>query len=183
MMKNDLGIEIIYLDMDGVKVNNLADLARREKTSVETLLRERDRLRRDDENFDYIVHLIRRHLPFGHFETCDPLPHLPVLKRMIRRWLHNGIRVEILSSGCSGPDIFPEICRQKDVWLAKHGLDILPANYARGSSHKHDWAAPKALLIDDYGKNCSRWIEAGGHAVKFETMEQALVDLQEMGLV
>lgn len=182
-MKNPHGIEIIYLDMDGVQINNLADLARRENTSVETLLRERDRHRKEDPEFDYIVHLIRRHLPFGHFITAEPYDHLPILKQMVRRWLSNGIRVEHLSSGCSGPDIFPEIVRQKDISLGRIGMDLLPANYAKGSRTKHDWARPKALLVDDYGKNIDAWRCAGGPAVKFENIQQFMIDMQEFGLV
>lgn len=183
-MNTEVKIDKILLDMDGVIVNNMKDLADREGMTVDWIIREKNRLKAEDENFDFVVHLIRRHLYTGqHFAECQPLPHLDVFKKFIRQWLKNGIKVEILSSACSGPDIYDEICRQKEIWLAKHGLDILPTNFSRGSREKHHWARPNVLLIDDYGKNCEAFRSAGGHAVKFESVPGMIVSLEEYGLV
>ena len=177
-------IKKIYLDMDGVLVDNILGLAHLENTTIDGIQEQKSNIRKNNPDIDFVIQLIRKHLYTNkHFSTCPPMKEFHVFTKLIRQWLSNGLHVEILSSGTSGKDIFHEVCRQKDEWLDTWGLSILPAHYAMGSSEKQKWAAPDILLIDDYGKNIDEFRAAGGHAIQHLNMNDTIVQLQELNLI
>lgn len=57
---------------------------------------------------------------------------------------------------------------KKNIGLDKHHLIIVNTG-----KEKTYYAQPDSLLIDDFGKNCDQFIEAGGQAIKFMAMDQA----------
>jgi hypothetical protein len=174
----------ILLDMDGVLVDNMRGLAELEGISVNELLRIKAARKLVDPDFDFVVHLIRKHIYNNdHFSDAPPLPEFTAFKKLIKHWLSNGIKVQILSSGCSASDIYPEICKQKELWLEKHGLGILPTNYAKGSKEKQKWAQPHILLIDDYPRNIEQFRNAGGNAIQHSSIEQTIKELLEFNLL
>lgn len=174
----------VLLDMDGVIVDNLVDLAMREGMQPKEIVEKKSWMKKENPDFDYVVSLIRKHLYSGwHFENAPAMKSLPTFKKLIRHWLKNGVRVEILSSGCSGEDIYPEICRQKELWLEKHGIGLLPTNYARGSSEKYKWAGEGILLIDDYAKNIEQFRNAGGHGIIYQNVNTLMDELQYFSLL
>lgn len=93
-----------------------------------------------------------------------------------------------------------DICNQEDIELfiltAVHGQDAkvgrlnwLKTNIGLDKHHliivntgkeKAYYAQPDALLIDDFGKNCNAFTEAGGQAVKFMAMDQAKNAIEEI---
>lgn len=64
---------------------------------------------------------------------------------------------------------------KKNVGLDKHHLIIVNTG-----KEKTYYATNEALLIDDFGKNCDMFIEAGGQAVKFMAMDQAKNLIEEI---
>lgn len=183
MIKNTK-IEKIYLDMDGVLVDNIRGLAECEGVTSSDIMAEKERMYRENPELDYVMVLIRRHIyQNDHFYKCPPLPEFEAFKKLIKHWLTNGIYVEILSSGTSNADIYDEVCRQKVLWLEAHGLGVLPTNFSMGSKQKVDWADPKVLLIDDYVKNVKSFLECGGNALQHRTIRETILALEKMELL
>ena len=76
------------------------------------------------------------------------------------------------------------MCDQKREWLKKNGLDLLPQHFAMGAREKQKWAAPNALLIDDYEKNIRQFKEKGGHGIFYQhDINKLMEDLQELNLL
>jgi 5'(3')-deoxyribonucleotidase len=46
-----------------------------------------------------------------------------------------------------------------------------------GGRDKREWITTQNILVDDLAWNCSEWEKAGGKAILFTTMDQALADL------
>lgn len=174
----------VLFDMDGVMVNNMLDLASREGITVEEIIRRKKEMKKMDADFDYVMHLIRKYLyTHRHFANSPAFAHIHEIKRLMRHMMHNGVSVKICSSATSGDDIYTEVVEQKKEWLDAHGLGILPAYFSRGAAEKKNYAKPHVLLIDDYERNVSQFIEAGGHAIQFECIHKLSHDLQEFGLL
>jgi hypothetical protein len=70
---------------------------------------------------------------------------------------------------------------QKRSWCAHHlGGDVtVHTVFARD---KKNFAAPNHILIDDTEKNIREWQEAGGIAIHYKNAEQAITELQKLGL-
>lgn len=70
----------------------------------------------------------------------------------------------------------------KKAWL-KANTHINPMNIyiVRKGSDKNAFAADESLLIDDFGKNVRGFIQAGGHAIKFENnAEEVIKKIKEL---
>lgn len=66
-------------------------------------------------------------------------------------------------------------------WIKKHiGLDRHHIIIVNSGKEKAYYAEPTALLIDDFSKNCSAFINAGGQAVQFKAMDQAKNKITEI---
>lgn len=66
-------------------------------------------------------------------------------------------------------------------WLKTHvGLDKHHLIIVNTGKEKTYYAQPDTLLIDDFGKNCSQFVDAGGQSIKFlafDQMKNALEDI------
>jgi len=70
---------------------------------------------------------------------------------------------------------------QKRSWCVHHlGKDVIVHTvFARD---KKNFAAPNHILIDDTERNIRQWQEAGGIAIHYKNAEQAIAELQKLGL-
>lgn len=106
------------------------------------------------------------------FETAKPKDFFFTVKDyLLPFWKEKGIKVEILSSLSSNPAIHSEIASQKLKWLSKHNVD-LPFTFVKGASNKQNYAKEGVLLIDDYYRNVTQFVTAGGYAILADPKRQ-----------
>ncbi|HET8686427.1 MAG TPA: hypothetical protein VFM18_07150 [Methanosarcina sp.] len=174
-------ISTIYFDMDEVLVNQKDGLAKLEGISPEEMMLRRTKAKEKDKHFDYIMYLIRKHIDAEPFSHYDPLPEFEYFKEFMLRCKSEGYKVEILSSGTSSKELYEKAVVQKRVWLIRHGLGNIKANFSHGSSEKKMWSCTKALLVDDYERNILEFREAGGHGVHHIDIHTSIEDLRALG--
>ena len=65
----------------------------------------------------------------------------------------------------------------KQQWIDKHvTINPMCIYFVDRNSDKTHFAEKTALLIDDYGKNVERFIQAGGQAIKFNNNPKKVVE-------
>jgi hypothetical protein len=70
---------------------------------------------------------------------------------------------------------------QKSEWVRQHLCTEVPLNFREGAQ-KHEFAAPDAILIDDWDSNVRRWAKAGGIAILHRTAEDTIAQLRALGI-
>ena len=138
----------IYVDMDGV----LCDFEKRYKELYGDI---KDRERRSTFRPNF-----KEFIESGQFSTLDPEPDFLVLKTYLDS-IHTP--KEILSS-TAYEETYDEISAQKLKWLNDHGVTWKP-NFVPGKRHKHKYATPDSLIIDDTLSVIEEWRKAGGIAI------------------
>lgn len=154
-------IKKIYLDMDGVLVNDVAMFESLEKGLATEVLKAKVMGYKQQVVFPLIKRCIDKRLfssalitPFGMQLQLVYIPH----------WLKQGIEVEILTSTMKYNENREELEKQKLEWLESNSFN-LPVNFARGSAEKQMFAKPGSLLIDDYDRTINQWLSSKGHAI------------------
>ena len=118
------------------------------------------------------------------FATAEPLGFFKVvMNELLPYWESKGITVEILSSLTSNPDFQQAIGTQKFRWLQNQNC-TLKFHFVKGAKNKQTYAKPGCLLIDDYQRNVSQFISAGGYAILAdpENQESIIEKLRLLGL-
>ena len=76
---------------------------------------------------------------------------------------------------------YAEVARQKRQWIREALGEHVPVLPVCGSDSKPLFMhKPGDILIDDWGKNCRQWEEAGGIAIKHENFDQTIAELFEV---
>lgn len=167
-------IKKIYLDMDGVIVDDLAMFERLKPGAAQEILKAKVLGYKNKIVFPMINECIDQ----GLFETA-PISNfgMSMLLVFVPRWIQKGIEVEILTSTMKHNSKREQLEQQKLNWLAKHNCK-LKVNFAKGSEEKQLFAEPGSLLIDDYDRTIKQWLEKGGHAIH-HTHSQLTFDMLE----
>ena len=189
-------VDQVYLDMDGVLVNLLADLtiivrhllAHPTDGKVKDLV-EKIKAHPEyetfylTENYLFEIHHENDRKPLEGFKKLvHDLTYYPLLKnkdfwvelkpydyaRELYVYLIKKVGIENVTILTQPTD--DASIRGKEAWLHKHfpmiGLNV------RYASDKDIYATPGALLIDDRVKHTRAWLRKGGHAITFRTMGQ-----------
>lgn len=106
------------------------------------------------------------------FEYAKPLWfYHTVMDKLLPYWTEKGINVEILSSLSSNPANQTYIGTQKLRWLSNNNCH-LKFTFVKGARNKQNHAKPGVLLIDDYYRNVTQFIKAGGYAILANPKDQ-----------
>lgn len=156
-------ISTIYLDMDEVLVDFKYALV---KCNPEYDVAKMYDIAPIFGNKEALIHTwIANTIKQNGFATAEPLGfYNKVMDQLLPFWKSKGIEVEILSSLTSNPAIQSQIATQKLRWLTNNNCSI-KFNFVKGAKNKQSFAKPGALLIDDYHKNVTQFIAAGGYAI------------------
>lgn len=71
---------------------------------------------------------------------------------------------------------------EKREWLHHH-LGYSTNVVFKHSKDKQHFACPNSILIDDYGANVRRWIEAGGIGIKHTSASSTIDQLMALGVI
>lgn len=94
-----------------------------------------------------------------------------VMDKLLPYWTEKGINVEILSSLSSNPANQSHIGTQKLRWLSNNNCN-LKFTFVKGARNKQNHAKQGVLLIDDYYRNVTQFINAGGYAILANPKDQ-----------
>lgn len=94
-----------------------------------------------------------------------------VMDKLLPYWTEKGINVEILSSLSSNPENQTHIGTQKLRWLSNNNCN-LKFTFVKGARNKQNYAKLGVLLIDDYYRNVTQFINAGGYAILANPKDQ-----------
>lgn len=176
-------VDIIYLDLDGVLVNQYSFLASLDGITEKEFLTKLKSFKTEKEKEDYIYPLIIKSVEAKGFILAKPTREIYQFKSLVEYWLNLGIRVEILSSCMQDEGLNTEIIRQKQIWLQNNNLGHLPANFPKGSKYKQLYAKERAVLIDDFDRNIEEWNNVPGSiGIHHTTMSQTITKLKELKL-
>jgi hypothetical protein len=139
-------ISHIYLDMDGV----IADFVKRYKEQYQMEPREAEKKKEFNKFFDEFI-------ATGQFQTLDLMPGAMTGIEFLRK---ASAPTQILSSTAS-EERYDAISKQKLVWLQTHGITFNPI-FVPGKRHKHKYATPTSIIIDDTQSVIDDWRRAGG---------------------
>lgn len=171
-------IKKIYLDMDGVLVDDLGMFEMLNKGTATEVLKAKVLGHKNRVVFPLINQCIEQKL----FETA-PITNfgLQLFLVYVPMWLKHGIEVEILTSTMKHNSQREELERQKLSWLAAYDCK-LKVNFSKGSAEKQVFAEEGSLLIDDYDRTIKQWLEAGGHAIHHTHSQLTYKMLSAVGL-
>lgn len=160
-------IKTIYLDMDGV----IADFDKGYNAIYGVFCR-------DDPVKSHWTEAVKN----GIFESLELMPGA---QGMIDYIFTLGLNVEILSSVSNRGD-GPDVARQKEAWLNKHGLGELKRNFTPNKKSKGKYANQHSLLIDDSQECYDAFTNGGGYSIlhkdSVDTIKQ-LVCMNQRGLL
>ena len=145
-MSNSIGIEKIYVDMDGVIANFNKRYLEKFNVSPEQA--------RSNKEFD---HYFKKFIEDREFATLEPMVDM----NLLLMFLHSRkIPKEILSS-TAREEHHDSISEQKKEWLEKQNINF-KQNFVPGKQHKAKFATPNSILIDDTLSVIDAWNKAGG---------------------
>jgi 5'-nucleotidase len=160
---------IIYCDLDGV----LTDLigAIRDLYDIPDL---------DEKNFDHYISKIKDDLNKSH---PNLFAHLPWMRDGKKLWSHlsNQHNVVILTST---PKVWlPRGATDKPKWVSNRLGPNITTIVVKGSHEKKKYAVTNGvpnILIDDYDKNISEWISAGGMGIHHKNADETISKLNKI---
>jgi len=165
MMKKDMKIRQIFLDMDGV----LTDF----ESKITEMLGEKV-WNTDAGHAVYDAH--KRELTSKHmFRKMDPLPDAWKLTDWC---INSGIHTEILTA--AGTVNRELVVRDKIEWIREHINPYWTVIPTFKGSQKAAFAHKKAVLIDDRDKNIDCWVDAGGIGILHTTADNTIKQLNEL---
>lgn len=176
-------VRIIYLDMDGVLVDDMDMFQRLCPTLGKSMKEHVDFLKIFGKKQDFIFPLISQAIDKNHFATAKPTLFLTAVRDiLLPYWKSLGIEVEILTSTMSNNPKTEELRKQKLEWLNHNFLGDLPVNFTEGSAKKQEYAIQGSLLIDDYDRTIGQFIANGGYAIQYTNLTEVMYKLRLVGL-
>jgi hypothetical protein len=155
---------MIYLDLDGV----VADFVKRYKELYRMEPREAEKKKEFNKFFDEFI-------ATGQFATLDLMPD--AMEGLIFLRKHLTVPTQILSS-TANEERYDAISKQKMIWLQTHGITFTP-NFVPGKKHKHKFAGPDKIIIDDTESVINDWIKAGGIGILHKDWPSTLAILRQ----
>lgn len=149
-MSNSIGIEKIYVDMDGVICNFNKKYIEMFGSAPDS----KESRKNFSENFKELIEK-------RGFADLDPMSDASLLLTYLNTLKH--IPKEILSS-TAREEHHDAISKQKSEWLKKHNIDF-KQNFVPGKRHKAKFATPNSIIIDDTLSVINDWDKAGGIGV------------------
>jgi hypothetical protein len=110
----------------------------------------------------------------GQFAKLDLMPG--AMDGLIFLRKHLTIPTQILSSTANEAR-YDAISNQKLIWLQTHGITF-SANFVPGKRHKHKFASPDKIIIDDTQSVIDQWKEAGGIGILHKDWPSTLAILE-----
>lgn len=160
-MTNQRKIDTIYLDMDGV----LTDFMSKFKEVNGDWKRSPE----GKKSRGWQVFCEGR-----HFASLDTWPGAAELLEFVAG---TGINTEILTS-TGGPDYHDIVTEDKIKWCEDHGV-FHHVNTVPGRWHKHIYARPTAILIDDTADVIEEWNQAGGIGILHTDVNKTINELKK----
>lgn len=160
-------IKNIYVDMDGVLVDPIEQLAIQADMYYHQFEQHLNVLSAIGKRNEFLFPLIHKVIETEGFIKVSPNLNFIRLKYWMESWKYSGYNVQILTSLMKDNPNFEELKRQKILWLAKHELSEYPAIFVNGSELKQNYSTPDSLLIDDYPRNINQWISKGGVGILY----------------
>lgn len=158
---------IIYCDLDGVHTDFYGQAAR--------LIGKDYKNMRGAEAWailDQVPHL---------FRDLAPLPDSADLWHGMTAFAQEqGMRVEILSAMPKLTRELVTVPQDKFSWVRQHLSSAVPVNLVPSGRAKAAFAHPRAVLIDDLGRNIDEWRQAGGIGILHRSARESLAELQEI---
>lgn len=177
-------IKQIYLDMDGVLVDQYSVLAKLINLTTEQFNEELKNCTTKGTKEAFIIPLILQSIKTKGFELAPPTDfYKVVVEQLLPACKNKNIDVQILSSAMSPNNHNSDIVQQKIKWLKIHQLDHLQAHFPLGSKLKQLYATPSSLLIDDYDRNINQWLAKDGIAILHTDTLTTLEKLNNYGLI
>jgi len=166
-----MGIEKIYLDMDGV----LADFDRgiRELCGAEPA----DQNNSTEEEDARVFAAVRSQEHF--FRRLEPVPGAKDLFDTL--YAAYGDRVEILTGVPSPRRNLPEAGEDKVIWVREHLSETVKVNLVRRVEKKNFCTGKNCVLIDDLENNIVAWKQHGGTGILYKNAKQAMEELKKLG--
>lgn len=158
-----MSIDVIYVDLDGV----LADFDRG-YTEMFGVSRSDTRYNHSFDNY------FDKFIQNSGFEKLEPMNDANVLF-----WFLETLKIpkEILSSTARATNAHL-IAPQKRRWLKRQDINY-GANFVPGKRHKHIFATPNAIIIDDTKSVITDWIDAGGIGIHHIDAEKTIAELKK----
>lgn len=180
MLPNPYNVKKIFIDMDGCIVDDINMFKQLAPSyNIESHIKKLKILGKKQEFVFPLIHeAIKRNL----FEKARPTQLLLALTDiLIPHWKSLGIEVEILSSTMKDNPNRESLERQKLAWCKKY-TPQLKVNLVQGSAEKQHYASDGVLLIDDYDRTISQFINKGGYGICHTTLGETMLCLRLIGL-
>lgn len=105
------------------------------------------------------------------------MPPMPGAKQAWESWLFH--ETDAILTACPS-SAYAHVAAQKRAWVRKHlGQEVMVLPVNGSESKPHFMHAKGDILIDDWGKNCTAWEEAGGYAIKHESWSSTWEQVRE----
>lgn len=178
-------IHTVFFDMDEVLVDQVGSLCYLEDITPEEFWNRHEKGKAIHGNgYSYVIELIEKHLHTKkHFISAHARPEFHDFYEIMKELLSKNVHVKILSSGTAQEHLYPEICRQKNQWLDRHNVHMIPRIFTQGSARKKEHAAPGAVLVDDFMRNIVDFKEGGGIGIHHTDPELTFLALKELELI
>lgn len=178
-------INTIYLDMDGVLVNDTNMFKKVLQVSSEQEVKDYfTTLEMLGKKEHIIFDLIQTAITKDLFLKAIPTDFLVVLTDiLIPYWINErNINVEILSSTMKINPLRKELSHQKQQWLINNNLGHLKVNLVNGSQEKQNFAKEGCLLIDDFIRNVKQFTTKGGIGLHYTSLIDCIYKLKLLKL-
>lgn len=103
------------------------------------------------------------------------VPVMPDAHELVE-YLSSMNRDLIVLTGCPKTN-FQQVSEHKKQWIQNHfeNIDVITCLSKNKPMYMRD---NNDILIDDFSRNCNKWIKAGGIAIRYRNFEQTKIDLQ-----
>ena len=160
---------IIYCDLDGVLVDLIGAL--RDLYDIPDL---------NDGNFDEYINRIKDDLNKSHPHLFADLPWMDDGKKL---WSYLSMQKNVMILTSAPKNWLPHGIIDKPKWVGKKLGSGVTTIVVKGSKEKRRYATSNGvpnILIDDYGKNVSEWISAGGIGIHHKNATETISKLKKI---
>lgn len=178
-------IKTINFDMDGVLVDLSKNMAKLDGYDDPVLWYIH---KFDIDGYDMYPKSIERHIDSDCFVTCPPMPYYESMKNLMLSLHNRGYKINILSS-CMDKPYSEKITEQKLKWLDIYYKTEMQffneINIVKGSTLKINYIDDDAILIDDYLRTRTAFIEAGmgDQFIHYTNFNDMLKQLNEKNII